>query len=74
MFFINENPFPASEFIQDLIDGLDAEFNGAINIEIKDLKIDLSSFQNIGATWPDKAEANISERIKNASASYIVEV
>lgn len=73
MFFINENPFPASEMIQEIIDSLSADFNSAVFVNVNNLELDLDSFQT-SAKWDAAVEPNISKRLKAAYVTYTIDV
>lgn len=73
MFFINENPFPASEMIQEIINGLSTNFDAAVFININNLELNLNSFYT-SAKWDTEVEPDISKRLKAAYVTYTIDI
>lgn len=75
MFFINEQPLPASEMIQEIIDGLMNDGEQEIFINIKNLSFELTPF-DLSVHWDDEVPmgTNISQRLSKARASYKIDI
>ena len=59
--------------IQEIIDGLSADFNSAVFVNVNNLELDLDSFQT-SAKWDAAVEPNISKRLKAAYVTYTIDV
>lgn len=73
IFFINENPFPASEIIQEIINGLSSEFGSSVFINIQNLNLNTSSFDT-EKKWDQDIQPDITGRLKSAYITYTIDV